>query len=144
MLENKRGFTVIQFIIGATVVVLLVLSIFVAVARKSQRDGQRQGDLALVAGMIERYAENHHGVYPSTKEAADVGSAFHAQFDQLALQDPLKHKYYTLGTNFEACDGSNTNDRGPGYVSYARPGENGASYKLRICLENQGEYFFGE
>jgi hypothetical protein len=141
---GKRGFTVIQFIVGATVLVLLVLSTFVAVARKSQRDSQRKGDLALVESMIQRYAENHHGVYPSNRDAEDIGSPFHAQFDLLQLQDPLKHKYYTLGTSFDECSGTDTSNRGPGYVSYARPGENGRPYKLRICLENQGEYYFGE
>jgi type II secretory pathway pseudopilin PulG len=143
MLDDKRGFTVIQFIIGATVLVLLVLSLFVAVARKTQRDDQRKGNLALIETMIERYAENHHGVYPSNKDAEDIGSAFHAQFEQLQLQDPLSHKYYTLGTSFDDCNGTNTTDRGPGYVSYGRPGEDEEPYKLRICLENQGEYYFG-
>jgi Tfp pilus assembly protein PilE len=143
MLGEMRGFTVIQFIIGATVLVLLVLAIFMAVARKSQRDSQRRGDLALVQAMIERYAETHHGVYPRTNDAADPGSPFHAQFDQLSLKDPQSNKYYTLGTDFDDCDGSSTSDRGPGYIAYARPGENGAPYKLRICLEQHGEYYFG-
>jgi competence protein ComGC len=144
MLREKSGFTVIQFIVGATVLVLLVLAVFVAVAQKSRQDNQRRGDVATVAAMIERYAENHHGQYPSTKEAADPGSGFKTQFDQLDLRDPKSNKYYTLGTDFGDCNGSNTNDRGAGYIAYARPGENGTPFKLRICLEGGGEYYFGQ
>jgi hypothetical protein len=135
---------VIQFIVGITVIVLLVLSLFVAIARKTQRDSTRRGDLALVAAMIGRYGENHLGKYPTTKEAADPGSPFMAQFQQLELKDPKSKKYYVLGTSFDPCDGSNPADRGPGYISYGRPGENGKPYKLRICLEGGREYYFGD
>lgn len=144
MLGEKRGFTVIQFVIFLTVLVLLVLAIFVAVAQRSQHDNQRRGDLATVAAMIERYAENRHGAYPSNKDAEDPGSAFKAQFEALELRDPQSKKYYVLGTDFDDCDGSSTNDRGPGYISYGRPGEDGAPFKLRMCLEKGGEYYYGE
>lgn len=134
MLVSRRGFSVIQFIIAMTVVGLLLLGIFIAVAKRSWRDTQRRNDLGQVSAMVDRYSENHHGKYPPSKDADDPGSQLRVQFDSLRLLDPKTSKYYAFSSSFEDCEG-------PGLVSYKKPGNN-KPYDLRICLE-AGEYYFG-
>jgi len=140
MLQSDRGFTIIQFITAMTVGGLLLVGLFVYVAKGSERETQRKGDLVQVEAMISRYAEVHHGRYPITKQATVGGSDLHILFDELHLLDPKTGRNYTLGSDFGACNGSaDTADLGPGYISYKSPGPNGP-YLLRICLE-KGEYY---
>ena len=144
MLDTKRGFTVIQFIVGMTVVTLFVLAISVAVARQTWRNNQRKTDLAQVEAMISRYSETHNGLYPKTQDADDPGSQLQSDFAALRLVDPKADKYYTLGSKTDACDGGASMDNlGPGYISYKRPGQNDP-YLLRICLEGGKEYYIAE
>ncbi len=142
MLRESRGFTIIQLITAMTVVGLLVVGLVVHELKIAQQDDQRKGNLALVEGLVSRYAENHLGRYPSTKEASILGTDFQMQFDGLRLLDPKTGHYYVLGSDFGPCNGgADTPDRGPGYVSYKSPGDNGP-YALRICLE-KGEFYVG-
>lgn len=133
MLVSKRGFSVIQFIIAMTVAGLLLLGVFIAVAQRSWRDDQRRKDLGQVETMVQRYAENHLGRYPTTKMADDPGSQLKAQFDTLRMTDPKSGKYYTLSSSFDTCTE-------PGQVSYKKGTTK--PYELRMCLES-GEYYFG-
>jgi hypothetical protein len=143
MLDSNRGFTVVQFITAMTVCGLLLVGLFVQIAKVSQRENQRRSDLGLVEAMVGRYAENHLGRYPSTKQASKSGSELQVQFEMLRLLDPKTGKYYVLGSDFGECNGgADTADRGPGYVSYKSPGDNGP-YTLRICLE-RGDYYLGD
>jgi len=142
MLESNRGFTIIQLITAMTVAGLLVVGLFVHVAKVSQRESQRKSDLLLVEAMLSRYAELHHGLYPITKQAKVRGSELQMLFDGLRLLDSKTGKYYVLGSDFGECNGgADTSERGPGYVSYRSPGESGP-FALRICLE-KWEYYLG-
>lgn len=143
MLVWNRGFTVIHLIVTMTVCGLLLVGLFVQVAKVSQRENQRKSDLGLVDSMLGRYAENHLGRYPSNKQVGKAGSEVQVQFEALQLIDPKTGKFYVLGTDFGECDGgAPTAERGPGYVSYKSPGDNGP-YTIRICLE-RGEYYLGD
>jgi Tfp pilus assembly protein PilE len=142
MLGSNRGFTIVQFIVGMTVGCLLLMWIGVMVVQRSWRDGQRRTDLAQVEAMVNRVAQLRHGRYPPTGDAALVGSELRTQFEALRLEDPKSNSYYVLGASFDACKRSGSSDeRGPGYISYKSPGDDGP-FLLRMCLES-GEYEVG-
>jgi type II secretory pathway pseudopilin PulG len=142
MLKTERGFTVIQFIVAMTIGGLLLVGIFVVVAQRSWRDDQRRKDLSQVDAMIERYAANNLGAYPTTKDADSPSSQLQQQFQALHLVDPKNGKYYVLGSDFGDCNPTaDQTGHGPGYISYGRPGVN-APFKLRVCLE-WGDFSLG-
>ncbi len=142
MLESSRGFTIIQFIAAMTVAGLLFVGVIVYVAQIGQRDDQRKANLGLIEGVVGRYAENHLGKYPPTKQASVKGSELQIQFDALRLLDQKTGQYYVLNSDFDDCNGgAKTEDHGPGYVSYKSPGD-GGPFLLRICLE-RGEFYLG-
>jgi len=133
----------VQFIVAMTAGGLLLIGVFVAIAQRSWRDDQRRRDLGTIDAMIERYAANHLGAYPSTADASNPASQLTEQFQALRMTDPKTGKYYVLGSNFDSCDSSaDATQRGPGYVSYGRPG-NSSPFKLRMCLE-WGEFSLGD
>jgi hypothetical protein len=144
MLGSRRGFTVIQFITGMTVVGLLLMGVFVAVAKQVGRDNQRRSDLVTIDAMVKRVAEQHHGQFPGAKDGDNPGSDLRVEFEKLRLTDPKAGSTYVMGSDFGSCDSRADIDKlGPGFVSYGRPGVNGSPYKLRICLE-RGEYYVGD
>jgi hypothetical protein len=127
-----------------TVVGLLLIGVFVGVAQRTWRNNQRRTDLATVEAMVQRYAEGHRGRYPAATEADNASSEFRDEFNGLKLADPKSGKYYVLGSDFGPCDPTaDATARGPGYISYGRPG-NGGPFKLRICLEWGGEFGIGD
>jgi hypothetical protein len=145
MLLWKRGFTVIQLITGMTVVGLIGMGIFVALAQQAIRDNQRRDDLATVYAMVQRHVESHMGKYPGSKDADNPGSDLQAEFGQLRLIDPKSGDLYTLGSDFSDCKGSGSSTNpGPGYMSYTSPGDNGRPYMLRVCLEHGEFYYYGD
>jgi hypothetical protein len=142
MLGSNRGFAIVQIVVAMTVVGLLGIWLGVSLAQQSWRNQQREHDLDIVAGIINRYPATHYGQYPATGAANDPGSVFAQEFTALRLIDPGTGKYFILGSNFGPCTGSPaTNQPGLGYISYQSPGESGGPYDLRVCLDSGGTYY---
>jgi|SRR5580704_491740 type II secretory pathway pseudopilin PulG len=142
MLGSNRGFTIVQIVVAMTIIGLLGIWLGVTLAQQSWRNQQREHDLDVVAGMINRYPADHFGQYPDTSAASDVNSNLQENFTSLRLVDPSTGKYYILGNDFGPCNGpAGTNSPGLGYMSYQSPGQDGSPYQLRVCLEGGGSYY---
>jgi prepilin-type N-terminal cleavage/methylation domain-containing protein len=69
--KKEKGFTLIEIVIVLAIAAAIMLMVFLAVqgARKSQRDTQRRTDASRMAALLDQYAANNSGAYPTTAEA---------------------------------------------------------------------------
>mgnify|MGYP001565892566 FL=1 len=71
MLINKKGFTLIEFMVAMSLISILstmAIGNFMA-SQKRGRDVRRQSDLNQYRVALENWSSNNQGAYPATKEA---------------------------------------------------------------------------
>lgn len=121
-LTNNRGFTLIEVVIVLAIAALIILVVLQAVsaAQRSSRDNTRKQEAGQVAAMLEQYASNNRGRYPSSLSGL-------SDYDNSELVSGNDAKY-TVGT----CSQST---REPGVFQLEYNLVSSRSYTLNVCLE---------
>lgn len=67
ILNNKKGFTLVEIVIVLAIAALVLAGILFAVrgAQESRRDAARRDAAGTIGALLEEYAGNHNGVYPT-------------------------------------------------------------------------------
>lgn len=122
---KEKGFTLIEVVIVLAIGALIILVVIQAVsaARRSQRDNARKSEAGQIAALLDQYASNNGGVYPSNANFATFLGDYSEELDD---------KGYT---DVASCPG--TVDPEDYLVRYSRPSTH--SYNLDVCLEVGGE-----
>ncbi len=77
MTKNKKGFTIIEVVLVLAIAGLIFLMVFIALPalQRSQRNTQRDDDLARVLTAVNSYQKNNHGSNPfKDSEASGSGA----------------------------------------------------------------------
>lgn len=66
--QNQKGFTLVEIVIVLAIAALILAAILFAVqgAQQSRRDSARRDSGGQMGALIEEYAGNHNGTYPTT------------------------------------------------------------------------------
>ncbi len=68
LLAKKEGFTLIEIVLVLAIAGLILVVVFLAVggANRANRDTTRTNEAGQIAAVIESYARNNNGTYPTT------------------------------------------------------------------------------
>lgn len=130
-ISRQKGFTLIEVVIVMAIAALMILVVFQGVtgAQKSQRDSTRKQEAGRVQSMLETYASNNNGVYPSANAVGVNGAALTNLESSTAA--PLASGASAKYTN-AACPTPVTPST---YNIVYTPASNSRSYTLSVCLE---------
>ena len=66
--QNQKGFTLVEIVIVLAIAALILAAILFAVqgAQQSRRDAARRDAGGQIGALMEEYAGNHNGTYPSS------------------------------------------------------------------------------
>ncbi len=130
-LTKQRGFTLIEIVIVMAIAALMILVVFQGVtgAQKSQRDSTRKQEAGRIQSMLETYASNNNGVYPSSAAVGTNGAALtNLESNSVApLASGASAKYSNA-----ACPSPVTSST---FSIVYTPASNNRSYTLSVCLE---------
>ena len=72
--KNKKGFTIIEVVLVLAIAGLIFLMVFIALPalQRSQRNTQREDDLARVITAVNSFQSNNNGKVPFTDSATDA------------------------------------------------------------------------
>ena len=130
-ISKQRGFTLIEVVIVMAIAALMILVVFQGVtgAQKSQRDSTRKQEAGRIQSMLETYASNNNGIYPSAA-GVGVGGAALANLESNASA-PIASGASSKYTN-AACP----SPVAPSTFNIVyTPAANNRSYTLSVCLE---------
>ena len=147
--KRAKGFTLIELVIVLAIAALIILVVLQAVgaAQKSNRDSTRKQEAARVVSLLEQYASNKGGLYPSTASSLADGTqnvtgttttgalyAYDKNLDQ--KYNVLAGTFVAGGTMTGACPTVVTNT----YTLLYAPATatNTRDYQLGVCLEAGG------
>jgi prepilin-type N-terminal cleavage/methylation domain-containing protein len=126
--SKQKGFTLIEIVIVMAIAALMILVVFQGItgAQKSQRDSTRKQEVGRIQSMLESYASNNNGLYPTP---ANIGNLSGYESNSAAgLISGGAPKYSVVA----ACPNPVTS--GTYNILYTQP--NGTrSYTLSVCLE---------
>ena len=143
MIKKNKGFTLIEVVIVLAIAALIILVVLQAVtaANKSNRDTARKQEAGRVVSLLEQFASNNGGTYPT---AANINTASGI----LNYDNTLITKYtFTAGgaynsgaqayqtANAASCNGTAANTY---KVIYTLDTTTNRDYDLGVCLENGG------
>ena len=76
MKTNKKGFTIIEVVLVLAIAGLIFLMVFIALPalQRSQRNTQREDDIARFLTAVNDYQTNNSGQTPFTKPTSDAGT----------------------------------------------------------------------
>ncbi len=85
LLKKEKGFTLIEVVIVLAIAALIILVVLQAVtsAQKSNRDTARKSEAGRVVSLLEQYASNNNGIYPTNAQfsAAAAPTSFLSNYD---------------------------------------------------------------
>lgn len=89
--KDNKGFTLVEIVIVLAIAALILAAILFAVrgAQQSRRDSARRDAGGQIGALMEEYAGNHNGTYPTAN--ADVSAAIAGR-----TESPLTGNDYTL------------------------------------------------
>ena len=106
--KNKKGFTIIEVVLVLAIAGLIFLMVFIALPalQRSQRNTQREDDLARILTGVNNYQTNNNGKVPFGYDDARLGDFVTRYIDKnCTVQASLKSG--EQGRSFECTDGSN-------------------------------------
>lgn len=134
LLQNKKGFTIIEVVLVLAIAGLIFLIVFLALPQlqESQRDTNRRADVGRIIAGINSYAANNSGSLPAseTEVNSDVVGAYVEDFnytvDDGASDVPATADEDTMFYNVgRTCENTDTSDR---------------AFRVYIGLESGGVY----
>ena len=136
-LKKLKGFTLIEVVIVLAIAALIILIVLqaVAAAQRTRRDTTRKSDGGRISSLLEEYASNNSGVYPSGVSPAPTPLAAVTTYDS-ALGAKIKSITIvtTQPTNGAACTATSGDED---YYIYFTSTTYRA-YSLYTCLEAGG------
>jgi prepilin-type N-terminal cleavage/methylation domain-containing protein len=126
-LSDRRGFTLIEIVIVMAIAALMLLVVFNAVgnAQRNNRDNTRKQEAGEVVAILEQYATNHNGRYPT-----DLTDAALPNYDSKQLVSGANFKYSNA-----ACPATVTSSTYNVVYSPQGSAGNYRDYNLDVCLE---------
>ena len=83
--KQNKGFTLIEVVIVLAIAALIILVVLQAVssAQKSNRDTARKSEAGRIVSLLEQYASNNNGIYPTNAQfkAAAAATSFLSNYD---------------------------------------------------------------
>lgn len=129
--QQQKGFTLIEIVIVMAIAALMILVVFQGVtgAQKSQRDSTRKQEAGRIQSMLETYASNNNGIYPSAAAVGTNGAA-------LANLESNSAAPIASGANSKYANAACPTPVAPSTFNIVyTPAANNRSYTLSVCLE---------
>lgn len=119
-MKNRKGFTLIELLVSISIIAILtaLLTANFIGARQRGRDGQRKANLYQLQSALELYRTDS-GLYPLNAALSSCGGALSLNgtiYMQKIPCDPQTDQTYTYNTS-----------------------DNGSTYSLVACLENEAD-----
>lgn len=107
--QNQKGFTLVEIVIVLAIAALILAAILIAVqgAQQSRRDAARRDAGGQIGALVEEYAGNHNGDYPTTHDEMATQIASRTQAPGGGEFDVPTG---AVGTNVLTCDGTHADD----------------------------------
>ncbi|MBQ9684305.1 type II secretion system protein [Candidatus Saccharibacteria bacterium] len=135
--KNKKGFTIIEVVLVLAIAGLIFLMVFIALPalQRSQRNTQREDDLARIITAVNNYQSNNQGKVPF-KNGADQAAL--AKFINRYVDSTCKLE----GTDIK-CDDSSNEFRDPQGDTYKIVNGGLASDGTDVSTNMQEKTFYG-
>lgn len=147
--SRDKGFTLIEIVIVLAIAALIILVVLQAVgaAQKSNRDSTRKQEAARIVSLLEQYASNNGGTYPSSAAGLLDGTQDATGTTTTGLMynydASLDQKYNAIGgtyVNGGSLTGACPTVKTTTYTILYAPAtaSNTRAYELSVCLEAGG------
>jgi len=138
--KNKKGFTIIEVVLVLAIAGLIFLMVFIALPalQRSQRNTQREDDLARIITAVNQYQANNNGKVPFGRDGGEIGNFVKRYVDSTCsyassaftcssneFRDPQ-------GNNYNMVDMGLANKTGEGALTF---GDGGADVSSAIAKE---------
>ena len=106
--KNKKGFTIIEVVLVLAIAGLIFLMVFIALPalQRSQRNTQREDDLARVITGVNNFQTNNNGKVPFGYDNAKIGDFVNRYIDKNCTVEETTRSG-ELGKSFKCGDNSN-------------------------------------
>lgn len=109
--KNKKGFTIIEVVLVLAIAGLIFLMVFIALPalQRSQRNTQREDDMARILTAVNDYQTNNNGKTPFNVKGGGVLNTFVMRYIDSSCKETTKASGYTdlnsCGSEFTDPDG---------------------------------------